>query len=265
MSYADSLRPSPSHESKGLGHAPEVNIAPIERALSALTGAALGLYALTRDGESERPTRNALLVASTYLLYRGASGNCFVYSSLRTGTAQNPSNPDAVIPHGQGVHVDKVVTINAPVEKVYTFWRDLENLPRFMKHLERVIPTDGTHSEWIAKAPLGQKVSWHAEIIADEPNSRIAWRSEEPSDIPNAGTVRFKEAPAGRGTIVEVTLEYNPPAGKLGATIAKLFGEEPGLQVEDDLRRFKQILETGEIARNGHSPEDKAAKQEVTA
>jgi uncharacterized membrane protein len=292
-----------------------VNVAPVERAASALAGIALGWYAITRRNGAgdysrvevarayrvEDPTapgsdygvyetgaagdaslaggetrggaggdlsRPLLLAAAGYLLYRGASGNCPVYSALRTGSAQNPTSPNAVIPHGQGVKVDKVVTIGVPVEKVYSFWRDFTNLPRFMKHLESVTILDGTRSAWTAKAPLGQTVSWHAEIIADQPNELIAWKSVEPHDIPNAGSVRFRSAPAGRGTVVEVTLEYNPPGGILGATVAKLFGEEPGVQVEDDLRRFKQIMETGEIARNGHAPEDRtkaATGREVTA
>ncbi len=173
-----------------------------------------------------------------------------LYTALRTGTGSEPSNPAAVIPHGQGIRIDRGITIQRSAAELYEFWRNFENLPCFMKHLEAVTVMDIKHSTWRAKAPLGQHVSWNAELTVDEPNTRIAWRSVEPMDIPNAGTVQFKELPSGRGTTVEVTLEYNPPVGMLGALVARLLGEEPGIQVEDDLRRFKQLMETGEIATN---------------
>src|SRR5918994_1718642 len=146
-----------------------------------------------------------------------------------------------------GVPVEKVVTVNRSPEECYTFWRNLENLPRFMRHLESVEAIDDRRSHWIAKAPVGTTVEWEAEITEDRPSQMLAWRTLEGSDIPNSGTVRFEPAPPGRGTILRVTLQYDPPAGRLGAAVAKLFGEEPQQQVAADLRRFKQLLETGEI------------------
>jgi uncharacterized membrane protein len=231
-----------------------VNVAPNERLASALIGVTLGCLAFTKKDGGASALRAPLAAFSTYLIYRSVTGNCPLYSALRTGTNAEPRNPNAVIPHGQGIKIDKAITIQKSAAELYSFWRNFENLPRFMKHLEAVSVMDDTHSTWRAKAPLGQHVSWKAQLIVDEPNERIAWRSIEPMDIPNAGTVLFKELPSGRGTTVEVTLEYNPPAGMLGALVAKLFGEEPGMQVEDDLRRFKQLMETGEISTNEGQP-----------
>lgn len=144
--------------------------------------------------------------------------------------------------------VVRSVTINAAPEVLYRFWRTLENFPRFMRHLEEVRQTSERTSHWIAKAPAGQSVEWDAEIVADELNSRIAWRTLPDSEIEHEGIVSFEPAPGGRGTIVRVSLTYIPPAGKVGVRIAKLFGEEPGVQIDDDLRRMKQLIETGEIA-----------------
>lgn len=147
-----------------------------------------------------------------------------------------------------GVPVECVVTINRSPQECYAFWRNLDNLPRFMEHLQEVTVFDERRSHWIARAPAGTHVEWDAEITEDRPNQMLAWRSLEGSDVPNTGTVRFEPAPAGRGTILRVTMQYDPPAGRLGAAVAKLFGEEPRQQVAGDLRRFKQLLETGEIA-----------------
>ena len=145
------------------------------------------------------------------------------------------------------MHVKKAITVNRPPEEAYTFWHDFRNLPRFMKHLEDVQMTDNGRSHWKAKAPAGTTVEWDAVVVDDRPNELIAWRSLDGADVDNSGSVRFAPAPGGRGTEVRVELHYNPPGGALGATIAKLFGEEPEQQVQDDLRRFKQVLETGEV------------------
>ncbi|HEX8089368.1 MAG TPA: SRPBCC family protein [Blastocatellia bacterium] len=147
----------------------------------------------------------------------------------------------------------KAMTINRPPEEVYRFWRDFQNLPRFMTHLESVQVTEGNRSHWVAKAPAGATVEWDAEIIEDRPNEMIAWRSLEGADVDNSGSVRFEQAPGGRGTEVRVEIEYNPPGGVVGATIAKLFGEEPEQQLKDDLFRFKQVMETGEVVKSDAS------------
>jgi len=146
------------------------------------------------------------------------------------------------------------ITVNAPAAAVYSAWRDLEKLPTFMCHLDSVTRLDDTHSHWVAKAP-GGPAEWDAELVQDVPGTCIAWRSVEGAEIPNDGQVTFVPAPGDRGTEVHVELHYSPPLGALGSAVAKLFGEEPNQQVRDDLRRFKQIVETGEIARSEGAPE----------
>ena len=147
-----------------------------------------------------------------------------------------------------GIKVVKTVTINRPASELYQFWRRLENLPRFMAHLESVTLRAGNVSHWVAKAPAGQTVEWDAEIINEKENELIAWSSLPGSGIPNAGSIRFAPAPGGRGTEVTVRLEYTPPGGSmLGRMAAKFLGEEPQTQVGDDLLRFKAFMETGEI------------------
>jgi uncharacterized membrane protein len=153
----------------------------------------------------------------------------------------------------QGINVTRSITISRPVEEVYAFWRNFENLPRFMSHLESVRTLDERRSNWKARAPVGMTVEWDAEIIEDRRNELIAWRALENADVPNAGTVRFNPAAGDRGTEITVELHYEPPAGKLGAAVAKLFGEEPGQQVDGDLRRFKQVMETGEVVHSDSS------------
>jgi uncharacterized membrane protein len=147
----------------------------------------------------------------------------------------------------EGLRVERVTTVNRPIEDVYEFWRNFQNFPRFMRHLESVRILDNKRSHWVAKAPAGRTVEWDAEIVVDRENEWIAWRSLEGADVPNRGSVRFERAPGARGTEVRVQLEYSPPAGRFGRTVAWLFGEEPDQQIHEDLHRFKQLVETGEI------------------
>jgi uncharacterized membrane protein len=151
--------------------------------------------------------------------------------------------------------VKATITVNRPASELYEFWHDFENLPRFMQHLEHVETLDSRRSHWVAKAPANRTVEWDAVITDDVPNERIAWRSVDGSQVSNSGVVRFVPAPGDRGTEIHVELSYDPPAGAAGALVAKLFGEEPGQQVRDDLRRFKQVVETGEVLLSDGSPE----------
>ena len=153
------------------------------------------------------------------------------------------------------IQVRRSVTLNRSREDVYAFWRDFENLPRFMQHLEHVEVTGDRTSHWVAKGPAGKQVEWDAEIVQDTPNEAISWSAVKNAEVPNSGSVRFRTAPADRGTIVQVELQYDPPAGAAGAAFAKLFGEEPSQQIRDDLRRFKQVMETGEVVRSDGSLE----------
>jgi uncharacterized membrane protein len=147
---------------------------------------------------------------------------------------------------GGPTEVRKSITVNRPAEELYRTWRDFDNLPRFMSHLESVRDTGGGRSHWRAKAPAGTTVAWDAETTEDVPGRAIAWRSVG-GDVDTAGSVRFVPAPGGRGTEVHVWFRYDPPGGPVGALVAKLFGEAPDQQVMDDLRHFKQVMETGQV------------------
>lgn len=154
--------------------------------------------------------------------------------------------------------IQQSIVIDRPAQELYTFWRNFENLPQIMKHVESVqVREGGRLSHWQVSAPVGTSVAWDAELVEDQPGQRIAWRSLENADIKNAGTVQFTPTTAGHGTTVQVTLEYAPPAGELGVAVAKLFGEEPEIQAEEDLQRFKQIMENGGVVRStrDNSPE----------
>ncbi|MCU0496121.1 MAG: DUF2892 domain-containing protein [Anaerolineae bacterium] len=220
-----------------------VNVGPDERTISLVAGVVLILLGLAKRNLWSLPA----IALGTKMLYRGATGHSPIYSLLKLNTAVS-THPEAVsVPHQQGVHVVKAITIQRSIEDLYQYWRNLENLPHIMGHLESVKVIDVQRSHWVAKAPAGLSVEWDAEIVNDIPNEVIAWRSVENAQIANAGSVRFKPAPNNRGVEVKVTLEYVPPAGNIGVAIAKLFGEEPAQQTADGLRRFKQVMEVGEV------------------
>ena len=162
------------------------------------------------------------------------------------------SEPGGVRRDGS-IRVEQSVTINRPPEECYRVWRDFKELPRFMQHVQAVEPIDERRSHWIVKAPAGRRVEWDAEITRDEPNALISWRTLPHADVEHGGAVRFIPV-RGSGTIVSVTMQYTPPLRTAGAWIAKLFGEEPEQQVREDLRRFKRILETGEIPTTQGQP-----------
>jgi uncharacterized membrane protein len=210
-----------------------------ERWASVIGGSAMVLLGL-----KQRSLRGALLAL--------AGGGIALH-----GMKDQKSLPNAVsetVGLNQPIRVEKTVTINKPATELYEYWHNFENLPRFMKHLEAVQVQDMRRSHWVAKAPLDQRVEWDADIINDQPNHLIAWASAEGADVENSGFVRFQPAPHDRGTEVKVVLEYSVPGGAVTATIAKLFGEEPEQQIGDDLRRFKQLMETGEIVTTAGQP-----------
>jgi uncharacterized membrane protein len=219
----------------------EANVGLPERLISSFAGGALICLGLSRG--SLRGTLVA--IGGAALVCRGITGRSMVYKTLGINTANQGKSAVASVGHGQGIKVEKSITVDRPPEEVYRFWRNLENLPRFMNHLESVRDLDGRRSHWVAKAPAGTTVEWDAEIYNEKKNELIAWRSVENSDINHAGSVRFEEASNGRGTEVTVVINYQAPAGKLGTAVAKLFGEEPEKQLEDDLPRFKQLIEAG--------------------
>jgi len=152
------------------------------------------------------------------------------------------------------LHLSSSTTIRRPINEVYEFWRRLENLPTFMIHLDEVRATGDGTSHWVATAPFGRRVQWDARTVTDLPGQEIAWRAVGRPDVPNAGRVRFSRAPDAVSTEVRVDIAYRVPAGALGRALAAFFGEEPHQQVADDLRRLKQVLETGEVLRSDGAP-----------
>jgi uncharacterized membrane protein len=202
----------------------------------ALLGAAFG----ADDSQKNRVAAATAAVLGVTALDVMCSGRLSEKASPTTARGRETAKP----------HVMRAITMRQTPEEIYRFWRNFENLPRFMYHLEEVRVFDDRRSHWVAKAPAGSRVEWDAEIVEDRPNERIAWRSLPDADVANWGTVEFRRAPGDRGTEVHVELHYDPPGGKLGALVAKLFGEEPGEQVADDLRRLKQLMEVGEVVRS---------------
>ena len=142
----------------------------------------------------------------------------------------------------------RTVTINRPRAELFAYWRDLTNLATVMDNIVSVEMLDATRSHWVVKAPGEATVEWTAAITEERDGEVIAWASEDGADVPNSGRIDFRDAPGGRGTIVTATILYDPPAGIIGKVIAKMFQREPAIQARRDLRRFKQLMETGEIA-----------------
>jgi uncharacterized membrane protein len=197
-------------------------------------------------GTSRRSTAGAVLAASSVpLLYRGITGRW--PGPLHADPEVNGTR--TALTGDRGVHVREAIRLEVPLVEVYGFWRRLENLPRFMTHLDRVTETTHGRSHWVAIGPAGLRVEWDAEIINAVDNELIAWQSLPDSDVLSAGSVRFDSVRGGRTTQVSVHLQYAPPAGKTGAFIASLFGREPSQTVREDLRHLKHLLEAGEIPR----------------
>ncbi|WP_380871727.1 cyclase [Sphingomonas sp. DBB INV C78] len=158
--------------------------------------------------------------------------------------------------------VGRSVTINRPRDELYRYWRDLARLPSFMDNVERIDVLSAERSHWVVKAPAGKTVEWDAIITEEVEGERIAWTSAEGADVPNSGRVEFRDAQGGRGTIVSATILYDPPAGIVGKIVAKLFQREPAIQARRDLRRFKQLMETGEIATAARTSAQLAEEKE---
>ena len=241
-SETETGRLTPAHRQPHDG-AQQMNVGQAERIASVLGGGAMALYGLRRGTLGGLTT--ALLGGS--LVYRGATGHCSVYSAMGVNTARRPA-PQTSVRARHGVKIERNITIFREPVVLFSFWRNFENLPRIMRHLESVRCGDDHHSHWIARGPLGARFEWDAEIINERENELIAWRSLEGSSVDTAGSVHFTPAPGDRGTEVKVVLKYDPPVGKAGAAIAWLFGQAPGQQLQEDLRRFKQIMEAGTVA-----------------
>lgn len=221
------------------------NVGEVEQWSSIIGGSALLLYGLTRRSWP----RVALSAMGGALVARGATGHSALYDALgvhtRHGRLGTGAGLTAFIPSSTQ-QVERSVTILKPRAEIYSFWRDFTNLPRFMMHLEQVTPSGDGRSHWVARAPGGRTAEWDAEITDDIQDERIAWRSTSGSMIANSGSVQFRDAPGDRGTVVTVRMLYDAPGGRVGAAIARLFGENPDQQVREDLRHLKQMMEAGE-------------------
>jgi uncharacterized membrane protein len=220
----------------------DANVGNAERWASAIAGGAIAAAGL--KSRSMLGLVGAALGGA--LIYRGLSGQCPAYSALGVDTADHEgAAPEDYF--SRGIHVEESMTINRTPWDLYQFWRNFDNLPRFMQHVKSVKVSDEKRSHWVVDGPGDKDVEWDAEIINDEPNALVAWRSLAGATVDNAGSVRFVPGPEGRGTEVRVVIDYIPPAGRIGNWVAKLFGKNPASEIREDLRRFKRLMETGEV------------------
>jgi uncharacterized membrane protein len=228
----------------GDGENRHINVGDVERTASAVGGGAIALYGLTRG------TLGGLFLAGVggALVYRGLSGHCSLYCALGISTADERGRMTS-IPAGRGCKVEKTLRINRPADDLYLFWRNFENLPNFMSHLESVQMIDGRRSRWVAKAPLGMSVEWEAEVHTARPNELISWRSLPGAEVDTAGSVHFLPVSGGQATELRVVMKYDPPAGKVGAVLARWLGESAEQEIENDLNEFKRLMESDEASQ----------------
>lgn len=233
------------------------NIAESERAVSAVVG---GLF--LAGGVKKRGLGGlALALIGAELVRRGATGHCMLYDAIgfssATGNGEGEVStgthrPDvrsaaATVNARKAIKIERSITIGRPTDELYEFWRDFQNLPRFLDNLESVTIRDAGRSHWVANGPGDTKVEWDAEIVNDIPGELIAWKTVGNPDVAHAGSVHFTEAPGGKGTEVRFVMDYEPPGGRIAAVAARFFGESPDQKIRDDLRRLKMLLETGEV------------------
>ena len=229
----------------------QVNVSPTERWVMGLGGGSLAVYGL-----SQRSPLGLLLTAvGAGLVHTAVTGHCDLYHAFGIDTANDQQRAEPV---ARDVHLETSIHIEKDPAEVYRFWRQFENLPRFMQHLQSVEVLDNQRSHWVAKGPAGETEEWDAEIYNEKENELIAWRSLENADVVNAGTVRFEPAPSGTGTLLKITINYNVPGGKIADSLARFFGQSPEQMINEDLERLKQLLESGVARtsdRQGSTPE----------
>jgi len=237
-----------------LVHAALLLLGPSRSVWTRVVGDAGDLAVLTRALQNRTGARRSRTQAATLAVLGITAFDLYV--ATRTLRRQ----------HGKGrpgpLELHASATVNRSPQESYAYWRDFENLPSFMLHLRSVTQDGNGRSRWEANAPIRRKVKWDAEITGDEPGRRISWKSLPGADIDNSGTVHFAPAPDGEGTEVRVHLHYDVPGGRVGRMVAKLWGEEPEQQVRDDLRRFKQVLETGDLVRSDALPQGTDARHQ---
>ncbi|QOV92330.1 DUF2892 domain-containing protein [Humisphaera borealis] len=216
------------------------NVGDPERLASMVAGAVLAVGGMKMRGLAGL----AMLAGAGGLIRRGYTGHCPLNTVIHRNSAEE-ATPESY--YKRGIHVQSAFTIQKPRNELFAFWRDFQNLPRFMKHLKKVAPLGGDRWHWEIHAPAGSTVSWDAEIVNEVQDELIAWKSAGGADVDNAGSVRFLDAPGDRGTEVRVVLDYIPPGDVVGKWVATLFGKDPAHLIKSDLRRFKQLMEAGEI------------------
>jgi uncharacterized membrane protein len=234
------------------------NVGDIERVVSAVGGAAIAAAAVKRGGVGGV----ALALIGAELIRRAATGRCMLYEALGVSTAgdghagstrrppHDLASNAATVDARESVKVEYAVTIADEPQRLYAYWRDFTNHPRFMKYLESVRLLDDQHSHWTWALPSGHRLEWDSEIVNDIPNQLIAWKTLGAADLANAGSVHFRTAPAGRGTEVRAVMDYEPIGGRPGHFVAKLLGIAPEQMLREDLHRFKQLMETGDVLSN---------------
>lgn len=237
-------------------HAVALLAGPSSMIWTRVAGDAVDLTVLNRARSARRGGRRSRASAAT-MAVAGITA-LDLYAAVRSRRARQ---------HGKGrpgpLKVDASISVNRPPQEAYDYWRDFERLPTFMRHLQSVTVGADGRSHWKADAPIRRSVEWDAELTGDEPGRRLSWKSLRGADIDNSGTVHFAPTPDGSGTEVRVTLHYDIPGGVVGRAVAKLLGEEPDQQVRDDLRRFKQVLETGDVVRSDALPQGTDARHQV--
>jgi len=229
-----------------------------ERWISGIAGGALAFYAVKNLKNRRRRSwaGYSSAVGASLMLFRSVTGKSPLYRLIGINTQNRDLPESASVQHDNNVQIVKTIVINKSPQEIFRFWRNFENLPRFMNHLQAVTVLDSNHSHWIAKAPAGSTVEWDAVIHNEIDGELIAWRTVGNSDVSHAGSVEFKSAGTA-GTEVKVILDYQPPVGNLGAFVAKVFGEEPGQQIDEDLNRFKDLMEGRSVEKKeGGSKKD---------
>jgi uncharacterized membrane protein len=215
------------------------NVGRTERDVSTFSGAALLALGLI----GPRRARGLALLSGAGLLYRGVTGHCHLYEALGIDTTRDDAKG---VPARHGFKYEQSIAVQTPAAELYRSWRNLAELPQIMRHLEQVVLLDDKRSEWVACGPFNTKLRWQAEIFEDRENEMIAWRSIPGGDVDTAGSIHFRPLGEGRGTALQLSLKYDPPGGKLTATLAWLVGQGAEARIDEDLRRFKSRMEAGE-------------------
>jgi len=232
----------------------DINVGDVERWASAIGGTLLVTHGLRRGNFGGL----ALALLGGSLVYRGVTGHCQAYRALGIDTSDKHRATEEEHIH-QGRLIKHSATVSRSPQELYDFWRDETNAPKFMSNIESVRKTGESTSHWVSRGPMGKTFAWDSEIIREEPHRLFAWKSLPGGDISNAGTVRFEPATGGRGTVVTLEVNYEPPAGAIGVAIAKILGHDPDSRVREDLRRFKQLMEAGVIATVEGQPSGRAS------